>query len=169
MTTSAQETGPGWRTLAGVGLFLLALAAVVWIDANRLPVQQTVGVGPTAGMRLIAVLVAILGVAHGVAAVRGYLRNKDLTGPALLEGTSVTGLAWVLGGLVGLVVVLEVGGGFILGATWLFVATARAFGQKLGPKSAGIGLVMTTAVFLCFTKALSLSLPTGPFERLLLG
>ncbi|HEY6133539.1 MAG TPA: tripartite tricarboxylate transporter TctB family protein, partial [Rubrivivax sp.] len=78
-------------------------------------------------------------------------------------------LAWVLGGLVGMIAILELGGGFIVGSTWLFVATARAFGQPIRVKSPLIGFVLAAVAYAFFTKALSLSLPTGPLERLLLG
>lgn len=169
MTQASNEIGPGWRTLAGICLVLIALATLVWLDADKVPVQQTVGVGPAAGMRLVAVLVAVLGVAHGVAALRAYLQASEGFEPRSLGHVSVSGLMWVLGGLAGLIALLEFGGGFVLGASWLFVATARAFGQAIGIKSFGLGLALTTAVFLFFTRVLSLSLPTGFFERLLLG
>ncbi len=169
--SAAHENGPGWRVLAGIGLALLVLAGLIWVDAGRLPQQVTVGVGPAAGMRLVAMLVAVLGLAHGVSALRVCWRRREGAAPRPPAGprTSVSALAWVLGGMAGLVLVLELGGGFVIGAAWLFVATARAFGQRVGVRSVGVALVLTAFVFLVFTKALSLSLPVGPLERLLMG
>ena len=69
----------------------------------------------------------------------------------------------------GLIVWLQVGGGFVLGATWLFVATAAAFGQPIRLKSPLIGFVLALAVYAFFTLGLSLSLPAGPLERALFG
>ena len=71
-----------------------------------------------------------------------------------------------LGALIGLIVILEVGGGFVLASTWLFVGTARGFGQRLSAKAFAISFVLAACVYLFFTKALSLGLPTGPLERL---
>ena len=156
--------GPGWRALVGVGAFLLALAVTLLMDAARLPPPQAVGVGPTAALRLVAVLLAVLAVAHFVAAWRA--RGLTFT-PG--EKANRVALAWVLGGLVGLIVWLQVGGGFVIGAAWLFVATAAAFGQPIRLKSPLIGFALALAVYAFFTLGLSLSLPAGPLERALFG
>jgi putative tricarboxylic transport membrane protein len=69
--------------------------------------------------------------------------------------------------LIGQIVLLEIGGGFIVSSVWLFALTARGFGERIGPKLLGIGVAISFAVYLFFTKALSLALPAGPLERLL--
>ena len=51
--------------------------------------------------------------------------------------------------------------GFIVSSLWLFALTARGFGERIGPKLLGIGVVLSFAVYLFFTKALSLALPAG--------
>ena len=160
---------PRWQPLFGVGVFLLVLAGALWFEATRLPPPQTVGVGPSAGLRLVAVLLAILGAAHLVTAWRRRAESAHEAPRPASERANRAALAWVLGGLVGMMVILEVGGGFVLGSTCLFAATATAFGQPLRVKSPLIGLVLAFAVYAFFTKALSLSLPAGPLERLLLG
>jgi putative tricarboxylic transport membrane protein len=127
-----------------------------------------VGVGPSAALRIVAVIVAILGVAHLVA---GWRRRAALAAGAEADPVPDRGnhksLAWVLGALFGLLAVLQFGGGFIAGSTWLFMATARGFGQRLSVRSFAIGLVLSLLVYLFFTKALSLALPAGPLERLI--
>ena len=55
----------------------------------------------------------------------------------------------------------------MISSLWLFALTARGFGERIGPKLLGIGAVLSVAVYLFFTKALSLALPAGPLERLL--
>ena len=152
--------GPGWRALAGVGAFLLALAVTLLVDATRMPPPQAVGVGPTAALRLVAVLLALLGVAHLVAAWKA--RALAFT-PG--DKANRAALAWVLGGLVGLIVWLQLGGGFVIGE----VATAAAFGQPIRIKSPVIGFFLALAVYVFFTLGLSLSLPAGPLERALFG
>lgn len=171
MTTDTHTFGPSWRTLAGIALALLALALLIWLDANRLPEQVTVGVGPAAAMRMVALFVAALGVAHGVVAWGGRVREADegFTPRDANPTTNHASLAWILGGLAALGACVQFGGGFVIGATALFVATARAFGQPVGVRSVGIGLVLTTLVFVFFARVLSLSLPVGSLERLLLA
>ena len=169
MNEPSHDFGPSWLTLAGIAAALLMLAGLVWADASRLPAQQTVGVGPAASMHLIAALVAVLGLAHAVAALRSYFRAVEGHAPRTIGMPHMGGLVWVLGGLGGLVGMIELGGGFVLGAAWLFAATAKAFGQRLGIKSLSIGLILAIAVFAFFTQVLSLSLPAGPLEHFISG
>ena len=72
----------------------------------------------------------------------------------------------MFGALVGMILILQVGGGFVIASTWLFVGTARGFGQRLWARGIAIGFVLSVAVYLFFTQALSLGLPAGPLERL---
>jgi len=167
-TEATSTAGPRWPTQLAIGAGLLALALVVWLDALRLPPPSAVGVGPSAAMRIVSVIVAVLGVAHLVA---GWRQRAKLAAAAEAEPVPDRGnhasLAWVLGALFGLLAVLQFGGGFIVGSTWLFMGTARGFGQRLSIRSFLIGLVLSVLVYLFFTKALSLALPAGPLERLI--
>lgn len=156
--------GPRPRTQAAIGAGLLLLAVALWLDAARLPPPNVVGVGPSAPMRLVAVLVVVLALAHLVAA----WRRRALDLPAPQRGNHAS-LAWVMAALLGLIAVLQLGGGFVLGSAWLFVGTARGFGERISAKSVGIGAVLAALVYLFFTRVLSLALPAGPLERLLLG
>jgi putative tricarboxylic transport membrane protein len=160
----AAESGPPPGVAAGIGVVLLLLAALLVVDAQRLPPGSAAGVGPAAAMRLIAAFVAVLGVAHLVTA----WRQRGAAAPASVAALSNrAALGWVLGALAGLMLVLQFGGGFIVASAWLFALTARGFGAPLGVKSIGIGLTLSALVYLFFTKALSLGLPAGPLERLL--
>ena len=156
------DAGPRWQTQVGIGVTLLLIAAVLWFDAGRLPASPAVGVGPSAALRLVGVLVAVLGLAHFVSAWRarqaGLVEARD-------RGNH-TSLGIVLAALIGQIVLLEIGAGFIISSVWLFALTARGFGERLSPKLLAIGVAISFAVYLFFTKALSLALPTGPLERL---
>jgi putative tricarboxylic transport membrane protein len=126
--------------------------------------------GPTAAMRLVGALLAVLGIAHVIAALR--LRKAQPGGIGAESSGFLTNrgaLGWVLGGLIGMILILQFGGGFVLGSTCLFALTARAFGQPLHVKSLGLGFVLAALVYAFFTQALSLSLPSGPLERLVTG
>lgn len=159
--------GPGWRAQAAIGIALFLIGVIVWHDAQRLPAPSAVGVGPSAAMRLIAVLVVIIAAAHWISAwrLRARVLARQGVDPVIAYGNRAS-LAWVLGALVGLIVIIELGGGFVLASTWLFAGTARGFGQRLSLKPLVVGGVLATVVYLFFTKGLSLALPAGPLERL---
>lgn len=163
---AAGDAGPGRRTELAIGAALIALALVVWFEATTLPPPTTVGVGPSAAMRLVSVFVALLGVMHVIGAWRRSRSGATAPGVQASAPANYRALAWVLAALFGLIALLQLGAGFIAAATWLFGATARGFGARLGPKSLGAGVVLATSVYLFFTKALSLGLPAGPLERL---
>jgi putative tricarboxylic transport membrane protein len=161
---SAAESGPPPGVAAGIGVVLLMLAALLVVDAQRLPPASALGVGPAAAMRLVAAFLALLGVAHLATAWR---QRRQVAGSSETAPANRAALGWVLGALAGLMLVLQVGGGFIVASAWLFALTARGFGAPLGVKSIGIGLTLSALVYVFFTKALSLGLPAGPLERLL--
>lgn len=161
----SSPAGPRPKAAAGIGIVLLLLAVLTFVDSQRLPPGSAMGVGPAAAMRLVALLVAVLGLAHLWTAFRG--RKLPPPDAATVEPVNRAALAWVLGSLVGLMLILQFGGGFIAASSWLFVLSARGFGARIGPKSIGIGVTLSFAVYLFFSKALSLGLPTGPLERLL--
>jgi putative tricarboxylic transport membrane protein len=171
MSSPAITPAPRWRPLAIVGAILLVLALVIWRDIARMPPAQAVGVGPAVGMRLVSGLLLILAVAHGIAAWRAWAASRLLgqQPEEVIVQANLAALAWAIGGLVGMIVVIQVGGGFVIGSTWLFAATAKAFGKPLGWRSIGIGLLLAVAVYAFFTEALSLSLPAGPLEHLFQG
>ncbi|MEO6567060.1 MAG: tripartite tricarboxylate transporter TctB family protein [Casimicrobiaceae bacterium] len=166
--TETEESGPGWHALVAVAALLFGLAALIAFDVTGMAPAGAVGVGPTVAMKMVSGLLVILGVAHVVAAVRARATHKGRQDHELDEVLQNRGaLAWVLGGLIGMIAILQVGGGFIIGSTCLFAATARAFGQPLGVKSVLLGFVLAAVVYAFFTLALTLSLPAGPLERLL--
>ena len=163
MSEGSAPVGPRWQTQCGIGIALLLVAAALWFDARLLPPPPAVGVGPSAALRLVGVLVALLGLAHFVSAWRarraGHVESAD-------RGNHAS-LGIVLAALIGQIALLEIGAGFIASSLWLFALTARGFGERIGPKSIAIGAVLSVAVYLFFTQALSLALPAGPLERLL--
>jgi putative tricarboxylic transport membrane protein len=165
-----ETNGPGWHAMATVAAVLFGLAAVIGYDVTLMAPAQAVGVGPTAAMRIVALLLVVLGLAHVAKALRmrAALHGKKTSALGAVL-TNRAALGWVLGGLIGMILILQLGGGFVVGSTWLFVSTARAFGQPIRIKSPAIGFVLAAIVFAFFTRALSLSLPAGPLERLFLG
>jgi putative tricarboxylic transport membrane protein len=83
------------------------------------------------------------------------------------EALDAKPLLLILGGLAALIAIIGLNGGFIAATAALFAATAAAFGRRAILSDLAIGLVLSTVVYLTFSKLLTLSLPMGPLERLL--
>ncbi|WP_026075666.1 tripartite tricarboxylate transporter TctB family protein [Noviherbaspirillum massiliense] len=157
---------PAWRAPLVVGLVLLILAVMTLTDSFKVSAGAGPGVGPAVAMKLIAALLGLLGVAHLMQAWQHREKQTTLAGEDVMNPGA---LAWVLGGLIVQIVALSLGAGFILAATILFVSTARGFGRPIKSLGPVYGFVLSVAVYAFFTKILSLTLPAGPLERLLLG
>jgi putative tricarboxylic transport membrane protein len=66
-----------------------------------------------------------------------------------------------------LIVLIRIGGGFMIGTAILFATTSAAFGRRAFLTDLLIGVVIAVFVYLLFGKLLTLSLPAGPLEHLL--
>jgi putative tricarboxylic transport membrane protein len=163
VSDTSAAPGPRWQTQCGIGVVLLLVAAALWFDTRQLPASPAVGVGPVAALKLVSLLVTALGIAHFVAAWRA----RAAAGVTATDRGNHTSLGIVLAALVGQILLLEMGGGFIVSSVWLFALTARGFGERIGGKLLAIGATLSVLVYLFFTKALSLALPAGPLERLI--
>ena len=142
-----------------VAAALFVVAAAIVIDADRLEITSTYGLGPKAVPFVIATGLVLLGIGHVIMAFRGIWPEPEPGDPKAL--------LFILGGLAALIATIGFGGGFIPATTILFVATAAAFGRRALFTDFAIGLVLAVIVFLIFDKLLTLSLPAGPIERLL--
>ena len=153
--TRARRIDPVGVAIAGV---LAALALVIFWDTNKLTLTSVYGVGPKAMPIIVATGLAILAIGNLINAIKGDLpASEQLNYQAIIR---------ILGGLTALIAVIGFGYGFIIGTALLFAMTAAAFGRKAFHIDLLIGLVLATAVYLVFSKLLSLSLPSGPLERL---
>lgn len=146
------------RRAIGVGVFLLALAAVILWDASSQTISATYGIGPTAMPYVVAVGLTIVAIGHFAVA---FKEGLPVPGPA-----DITAILWIGAGLIALLLCIGFGGGFILATMILFATTARGFGRKALLVDAAIGLALGIAIHLLFSKLLTLSLPAGPIERL---
>ena len=142
-----------------VAAALAALAAVLVLDASRLPATSMYGMGPEAMPIVIAVGLGLLAIGNLIDALRGNLPPRESADPKPV--------LLILGGLAALIAIIGLGGGFILATAALFVATSAAFGRRAILTDALIALVMSTLIYLAFDRLLTLSLPSGPLERLL--
>ena len=142
-----------------IAALLAALAAVILFDMSRLTLTSTYGVGPKMMPIVIAVGIAILAVANLIMALRGGLPARESADPKTIF--------LILGGLVALIALIGLGGGFIPAITVLFAATSAAFGRRALLADLAIGFALGVVAYLMFAKLLTLSLPAGPLERLL--
>lgn len=156
MNASARRHDPAGIAIA---LGLIAIAIIIALDVRRLEVSSTYGLGPEAMPTVVAIGLALLGIANLIMAWRGDLPARESADPKAI--------ALILGGLAALIAIIGLGGGFIIATAVLFAATAAAFGRRALLVDVGIGLILGLVIFLLFDKLLTLSLPTGPIERLL--
>ncbi len=158
MSEKAARKRPETAALV-VAAALFVLSAVIAIDASRLEITSTYGMGPRAVPFAIAAGLALLGVGHVITAFLGTWPEPEPGDPKAI--------LLILGGFVALIALIGLGGGFIPATTILFAATAAAFGRRAILTDLAIGFVLSIVVFLIFDKLLTLNLPSGPIERLL--
>src|SRR5262245_49811891 len=144
-----------------VAALLAVLAGLILYDMSTLQISQTYGVGPKAMPIVVATGLGLLAIGNLVMAFRGEFPERET--PAHLP------IVLILGGLVAVIILIGIGGGFIPAMTILFATTAAAFGRRAILVDLAIGFGLGLGVYLLFSKLLSLSLPTGPLERLLGG
>ena len=155
--------GPASRRVDPAGVViafaLAALAAVLVWDARQLSSTSMYGMGPEAMPIVVAVGLGLLAIGNLIDALRGNLPPRESADPKAV--------LLILGGLALLIAIIGFGGGFILATSALFVTTSAAFGRRAILADSAIALVMSTLIYLAFDRLLTLSLPTGPLERLL--
>jgi putative tricarboxylic transport membrane protein len=144
-----------------VAALLAALAGLIYYDMTTLTITQTYGVGPKAMPIVVATGHLLLAIGNRVLSFRGGFPER--------EQAAHLPIVLILGGLAAVIALIGIGGGFILSMTILFAATATAFGRRAIPTDLAIGFALGLGVYLMFSRLLSLSLPTGPLERLLGG
>jgi putative tricarboxylic transport membrane protein len=144
-----------------VAALLAVLAGLIFYDMTTLQITQTYGVGPKAMPIVVATGLILLAIGNLVLAFRGGFPER--------ERAAHLPIVLILGGLAAVIVLIGIGGGFILSMTILFAATATAFGRRAIPVDLAIGFALALGTYLMFSRLLSLSLPTGPLERLLGG
>src|SRR6476660_6038073 len=105
-----------------VAVILLVLAAVVLWDMSRLEIGQTYGVGPKAMPIVVATGLGLLAIGNLVLALRGAFPEREEAAPMPI--------VWIVGGLLAVIALIGLGGGFVPALAILFAATATGFGRR---------------------------------------
>jgi putative tricarboxylic transport membrane protein len=155
-TQTTRRFDPAGIVIAA-GLALIA-GVMIW-DASQLTITSAYGVGPKMMPIVVACGLLILSIANLVMAMRGDLPPRESADPKAI--------LLILGGLAALIALIGFGGGFIPATAILFATTSAAFGRKAFITDLLIGFGLAFVIFLIFDKLLTLSLPSGPLERLL--
>jgi putative tricarboxylic transport membrane protein len=148
------EVGVAFATIA-LGLFVFV--GSFWI---------AMGAGyDRIGPRFFPYLVAIGLILSGSFLVKETLRGKTPIARDIHVRTSWSALGTLTLGLVSSVLLLEQAG-FILASALLFWLVARAFESRRPWRDGIVGLLLSAAVYLVFTRGLGLALPRGVLDGL---
>ncbi len=142
-----------------IALVLLVLAGLVFWDMSKLQLNAVYGVGPKAMLIVVGAGLALLGLGNVAIALRGRSEPR--------ESLDLGALALIFGDLAALIVVISLGGEFILATAILFAAVATGYGRRAVATDFAIGLALGVGTYLLFAKLFALTLPAGPLERLL--
>ncbi|WP_182086762.1 tripartite tricarboxylate transporter TctB family protein [Aureimonas sp. ME7] len=154
--TAPAERRPDRAALAiGAGLGILGLL-VLW-DARAISGGAYERIGPGTFPTLIGLALVGLAVWTAIEAWRGRFPERD--------HDEFAPIVWIVGGLAAQLLLLTTAG-FSIATGLLFAATARAFGKRKLYVSIPVGILLSLAIWLMFTKVLNLALPAGPLERL---
>jgi putative tricarboxylic transport membrane protein len=141
-----------------IALLLLALAGLVWWDMTKLQILSPYDLGPKVMPIVVSIGLTLLAIGNAVGALRGDLPARD--------SLDWKPIALILGGLACLIILIAIGGGFMIGTALLFATTSAAFGRRAFLMDLLIGAVIAVFIYVLFAKLLTLSLPAGPLERL---
>jgi len=135
------------------GTAMVATGAVVlWQAQGAASGPNYERIGPWLFPQVVAAGLVIIG---AIMAIRGWRR------PALaLHRFDLSAALHIVVGIICLLVLFEPAG-FVIAATVLFAAVARAFGSRRLLLEVPIGLALALGCQLAFTKGLSLYLPWG--------
>jgi putative tricarboxylic transport membrane protein len=160
--TSGQNEGRTGPSIAGllISAGLLVLAAFCLWDARELGGGPSYSrVGPAVAAEIVAFGLGVLAILNAIYSWRGGFIDA--------EPYDLAPVLTITAGFAALIAIIWLGGGFIPGVSVIFAATCYAFGRRAPITDLIAGFVLALFVYLVFTKLLTLSLPTGPLERLL--
>lgn len=151
-----------------ISIALLALGIAVAVVAARMPASGGFsGVGPAAMPSIVATGLIGVGLWLLAESLTGGWRQREADPVDRGEHAFFApGFVWVSAGLAAQMLLIH-SAGFVIAAIALFTCVARGFGSRKPLRDAGIGAVLSTAIFLFFVQFLNVSLPAGWLKPLL--
>ena len=163
MTEGSGERHAVSRAGLVVGLGLIGLAGLIGFDTARMQVPPTYAkVGPQVFPYLATAALAGAGLFF---IAEASLRKPTALQPDAADTDRHALIAISLGFLAQILLIDRIG--FILSSTCLFLAVAWGFGSRRTVRDGAIGLALSAAVYLVFTRLLNLPLPAGPLTGIL--
>src|SRR5918998_4805412 len=125
-----------------IALALLGLAGLVWWDMTKLQILSPYDLGPKVMPVVVSIGLTLLAIGNAIGALRGDLPSRDSLDwkPILL----------ILGGLACLIILIAIGGGFMIGTAILFATTSAAFGRRAFLTDLLIGAVIAVFIYVLF-------------------
>jgi putative tricarboxylic transport membrane protein len=155
------QAGRRDRAEIAISVAVVALAAYIFVELPSIPAEGGYSaVGPRFAPLVVGVGLLAIGLLLLRQALTGGWRER---GPPPDEAMHAPSFGWIAAGLVAQMAVIGAVG-FTVASTLLFVAVARGFGSRSVARDAVIGLVLTAAVFVFFTRVLGLSMPASPLR-----
>lgn len=163
------------RTESALALAVAALAGVLLVGIRD--VSFGVGydrIGPrffpylvAAGLLLIGAVLAGSALRHRRAALTTDARSYVVSGfrRTMTPRLNARAIVWLGAGLLLNLALFETAG-FILAATVQFCLVARAFHSIRPARDVGAGVVLSTLVYILFSRGLGLTLPAGVFGNI---
>ena len=147
------------RATLAISIAVVLLALFVFQQLSGIPSD---GGYSAVGPRFAPMMVGVGLLAIGLLLLRQTLTGgwRDMADPPD-EPMHAPSFLWIAGGLALQMAIIGIVG-FTVASTLLFMAVARGFGSRRLLHDAGIGVVLTAAVFLFFTRVLGLALPASP-------
>lgn len=155
-----QQRRPDRAALVIAACLGIAAIVIAWQTAVMPGAAGYARIGPTTFPYAIAAVLFVLAIWTAVAAMRGEFpeREEQRVGP----------IVWIVGGLVAQMLLLKFVG-FSVATGLLFAATARAFGRGPLWLTIPLGIIIAGVIWLIFARGLSLTLPAGPVEDILVA
>ena len=148
----------------GVAAFVVALGiVVVWQTRDIRVSPMNAKIGPRIIPYIVGSGLVVVGVWYAVDVWRGTPTvggGEDAEDVDADASTDWWTIVWIAASLLAYLALLE-RTGFIVASSVLFFVAAVGMGSRRFARDAGVAVVLSTAVYLLFTRGLSLRLPEG--------
>ena len=143
---------------------------IIYDTRNIQAISNYDRIGPTAFPYTVAFCLIICAVATFISAYKplssASIAAED-EAANVQEKHKIAPVIWIIAGLVAQMLLLNYAG-FSIASGIMFAAVARGFGKKPLWLNLLIGIILSSLIWLFFTKILQLNLPMGHFEKYIL-